>query len=389
MVQTTLLSRMLAVSALVILLPLAAAAQTGRIAGSVEDPTGGRIANAAVSLAGPVDRTATTDADGRFAFGDLPDGEYRLRVGPDGFAPTEQRVRLSNGATVSVAFRLVVRVAERIVVTASKTGERELQSTPLAVSVLSGEELRRSESRTVADLAGQSPSLTFSQTAGYGQLTIRGIGTNAVSHGRRPQLGRLRGRRLPRAPGDGARRFRGPRPRRGPARPAGHALRQERGRRRAQHPDEAAVRHLRGERADRRRQPGRAAGRGERERADRRGQAAGLGRAPAGRRGRVRARPRASRPPARRRGRPGGARQAAVRVEPARRPAPVGRRDASGPDAADVREGARRQAGVRRRQPAGPPRGPQRPSCRRAATSSTGRRPGSRSSSRRRCCSPA
>ena len=125
------------------------AAQTGRIAGSVEDPTGGRIANAAVSLAGPVDRTATTDADGRFAFGDLPDGEYRLRVGPDGFAPAEQRVRLSNGATVSVAFRLVVRVAEKVVVTASKTGERELQSTPLAVSVLSGEELRRSESQTV------------------------------------------------------------------------------------------------------------------------------------------------------------------------------------------------------------------------------------------------
>ena len=162
------------------------AAQTGRIAGSVEDPTGGRIANVAVSLAGPVDRTATTDADGRFAFGDLPDGEYRLRVGPDGFAPTEQRVRLSNGATMSVAFRLVVRVDERIVVTASKTGERELQSTPLAVSVLSGEELRRSESRTVADLTGQSPSLTFSQTAGYGQLTIRGIGTNAVLTGADP-----------------------------------------------------------------------------------------------------------------------------------------------------------------------------------------------------------
>ena len=162
------------------------AAQTGRIAGSVEDPTGGGIANAAVSLAGPVDRTATTDADGQFAFGDLPDGEYRLRVGPDGFAPAEQRVRLSNGAAVSVTLRLVVRVVETVVVTASKTGERDLQSTPLAVSVLSGEELRRSESQTVEDLAGQSPSLTFSQNTGYSQLTIRGIGTNAISPGADP-----------------------------------------------------------------------------------------------------------------------------------------------------------------------------------------------------------
>jgi iron complex outermembrane receptor protein len=161
-------------------------AQTGRIAGSVEDPTGGRIANAVVSLAGSVDRTATTDEDGRFAFSDLPDGEYRLRVGPDGFAPAEQRVQLSGGATMTIAFRLVILVAERVVVTASKTGERELQSTPLAVSVLSAEELRRSESQTIEDLAGQSPSLTFSQTAGYGQLTIRGIGTNAVFTGADP-----------------------------------------------------------------------------------------------------------------------------------------------------------------------------------------------------------
>jgi iron complex outermembrane recepter protein len=166
--------------------PTFGAAQTGRIAGSVEDPTGGRIANAAVSLAGPVNRTATTDVDGRFAFADLPDGEYLLRVGPDGFAPAEQRVRLSNGATVSVAFRLVVRVAERIVVTASKTGEHELQSLPLAVSVLSAEELRRSESNTVEDLAGESPSVTFSQNTGYSQLTIRGIGTNAVFAGADP-----------------------------------------------------------------------------------------------------------------------------------------------------------------------------------------------------------
>src|SRR6185503_11142753 len=100
--------------------------------------------------------------------------------------PTEKRVRLSSGATVSVAFKLVGLVTERVVVTASKTGEHEVQSTPLAVSVLSGEELGRSESQTVEDLAGQSPSLTFSQNTGYSQLTIRGIGTNAVFAGADP-----------------------------------------------------------------------------------------------------------------------------------------------------------------------------------------------------------
>ena len=254
------------------------AAQTGRIAGSVEDPTGGRIANAAVSLAGPVDRTATTDEDGRFAFGDLPDGEYRLRVGPDGFAPTEQRVRLSNGATLSVAFKLVVRIDERIVVTASKTGERELQSTPLAVSVLSGEELRRSESRTVADLTGQSPSLTFSQTTGYGQLTIRGIGTNAVFTGADPSSAvYVDGVYLARPAMvladfvdlERVEVLRGPQGTLYGRNAVGGALNIL-----TKLPSDTFER----ERADRRRQPGRAAGRGERERADRRGQAAGLGR---------------------------------------------------------------------------------------------------------------
>jgi len=158
----------------------------GRIAGSVEDPTGARIANARVDLAGPVVRTAPTDGDGRFAFGELPDGDYRMRVAQDGFAPIERRVRLEGGATLSVAFQLSVRVAERIVVTASKTGERELQSTPLAVSVLTGGELLRSESRSVEDVAGQAPSLTFSQNTGFSQLTIRGIGTNAIFTGTDP-----------------------------------------------------------------------------------------------------------------------------------------------------------------------------------------------------------
>ena len=152
----------------------------------MEDPTGGSIANVIVGLVGPVDRTAATDGDGRFAFGELPDGDYRVRVAPHGFVPMEKRVRLSDGATPSLAFRLSVLVAERIVVTASKTGEHALQSTPLAVSVLSGEELKRGESRTVEDLAGQAPSLTFSQNTGFSQLTIRGIGTNAIFTGTDP-----------------------------------------------------------------------------------------------------------------------------------------------------------------------------------------------------------
>ena len=56
----------------------------------------------------------------------------------------------------------------------------------MAVSVLPGDELERADVHTVEQLAGLSPSVTFSQNTGFAQLTIRGIGTNAVFAGSDP-----------------------------------------------------------------------------------------------------------------------------------------------------------------------------------------------------------
>ena len=56
----------------------------------------------------------------------------------------------------------------------------------MAVSVLPGDELTSRDAHTVEHLAGLSPSVTFSQNTGFAQLTIRGIGTNAVFAGSDP-----------------------------------------------------------------------------------------------------------------------------------------------------------------------------------------------------------
>src|SRR6185295_17853313 len=72
------------------------------------------------------------------------------------------------------------------VVTAEKTGEVDAQATPIAVSVLSGDTLARMQAHTVEQLAGYAPGVTFSQNTGLAQLTIRGIGTNAVLTGSDP-----------------------------------------------------------------------------------------------------------------------------------------------------------------------------------------------------------
>jgi iron complex outermembrane recepter protein len=157
-----------------------------QLAGRVLDSTGYPLAGVTVDVAGAAARQATTAADGSFSLDGLPDGEYELLASLAGFAPSSARVRLEDGTAEPVVFRLRVLAFDTLVVTATKTGERDPRATPLAVSVLSGAELQRARARTVEDLAGLAPSLNFSQNTGFAQLTIRGIGTNVVFAGSDP-----------------------------------------------------------------------------------------------------------------------------------------------------------------------------------------------------------
>ena len=85
-----------------------------------------------------------------------------------------------------MSLTLRVQILEQTVVTASKAGEADVQATPMAVTVLTGTELARMQDRTVEDLAARVPGMTFSQNTGLAQVTIRGIGTNAVFAGSDP-----------------------------------------------------------------------------------------------------------------------------------------------------------------------------------------------------------
>jgi iron complex outermembrane receptor protein len=177
------------VSALVVCLmaALPAAAQpTGRVSGTVIDATGGALAGVTIALRGPVNRDTETGMDGRFAFERLSDGQFDLTARRDGFATLTRAFRLSRGESATFSLTLAVLALEQVTVTASRTGERDLQAVPMAVSVLPASELQRAEARTVEDIAGRAPSVTFAQNTGFSQLTIRGIGTNAVFAGSDP-----------------------------------------------------------------------------------------------------------------------------------------------------------------------------------------------------------
>ncbi len=150
------------------------------------DQTGGALASVTVTLKGPDTRTTTTDEAGRFEFRDLSLGDYALRAELRDFEPVDRDVRIQAGAAVSVSLTLIVAILEQTVVTAAKSGAGDVQSTPMAVSALSDDDLTRLSTPTIDQAAAMMPSVTFTQNGTFGQLSIRGIGTNAVNAGSDP-----------------------------------------------------------------------------------------------------------------------------------------------------------------------------------------------------------
>jgi outer membrane protein assembly factor BamB/subtilisin family serine protease len=72
----------------------------GSVAGTVTSAAGGPVAGATVAGAGAVDWIATTGEDGRYAAGDLLEGEYQVTVTADGFMPAAAMVTVTAGNPV-------------------------------------------------------------------------------------------------------------------------------------------------------------------------------------------------------------------------------------------------------------------------------------------------
>ena len=164
----------------------ARAQQYGQLAGSITDQTGAALAGVIVTVRGADTQRAETDGAGHFEFRDLPIGDYELDAQQSGFAPAHRSVRVRPGDPLIVSLTLYITIVEQTVVTATKVGEGTVQTTPMAISALSGRDLERLDTRTVDQAAALLPSVTFSQNTDYAMLTIRGIGTNAVNAGSDP-----------------------------------------------------------------------------------------------------------------------------------------------------------------------------------------------------------
>jgi iron complex outermembrane receptor protein len=77
---------------------------------------------------------------------------------------------------------------DEIVVTATKTGAESVQKTPVAISVLSGEQLGSQGLNNTHDLVQFVPNVTYGQNTASAEIYIRGIGSNNVSAGSDPDV---------------------------------------------------------------------------------------------------------------------------------------------------------------------------------------------------------
>ena len=92
--------------------------ETGSIQGIVAAEDGGAPPPAVLVVLDGTEMSATTGADGAFAIGGVPTGDYRLTVTRDAFAPLTSPVTVVVGQPVLLDLRLpVLEFEESVVVT--------------------------------------------------------------------------------------------------------------------------------------------------------------------------------------------------------------------------------------------------------------------------------
>jgi hypothetical protein len=183
-------------------------ATTGVIEGTVVDPSGAPVPGAGVTIrntATNFERTATTDADGRFRGLLLPLGPYRVTVAMAGFATlVRDGINLAVGQTVNLPLTLKVsNIQEEVVV----TGEAPLVETSRAEGSdrINEEAIRGlpNNGRNFLDFTKLTPGVSIVQGPDGDELTIngqKGIANNISVDGadfNNPFFGEQRGGQRP------------------------------------------------------------------------------------------------------------------------------------------------------------------------------------------------
>jgi iron complex outermembrane receptor protein len=143
-----------------LILPLSPSyGQTAAVEGVVVSAETGEAlpgVNVAARADGNVAGGGATDVGGAFRVEGLAAGEYVVRATAVGYTPATERVRLENGQTRSIRFRLEQQAQELNEIVVRST--RSQEATPTTVQRLSTAEIVRQDPATVADVARLLPA---------------------------------------------------------------------------------------------------------------------------------------------------------------------------------------------------------------------------------------
>jgi outer membrane receptor protein involved in Fe transport len=151
----------------------------GSLTGQITDRDRHPVAGVAVSIRA-LQRSTTSDGQGRYRLADLPNGRYRVSFAQVGFAPRLAEVTIAAATDLSVQLTPTAVALPPIVVSAAPTPRTSLTS-PLSATVLEGDALRRSQSVSIAraiELLPGGRSLTTG--AQIAKPMIRGLSGDRV-----------------------------------------------------------------------------------------------------------------------------------------------------------------------------------------------------------------
>ena len=162
-----------------------AAAQTGRITGTVRDFRGVAMSGAVVTVTnqatGATSR-ATSAANGTYTVADLPPGSYTVAAALLGLRRTlQQNVQVTAGATVTVNFALQPLVLDAITVTAMLR-EQELVDVPFSIAAPTEQSLRLRGVDNIEAVASNVAGFSVQNLGpGQSQVAMRGASSGQIA----------------------------------------------------------------------------------------------------------------------------------------------------------------------------------------------------------------
>jgi iron complex outermembrane receptor protein len=150
------------------------------ISGQVTDTAGHPIAEAIVRVI-ELRRTATTDAEGKYSFAEIPPGSYTVYLAMIGYAPQVHKITLDN-ADVVVDMGLKSSVIELPPMQISASAEAtSVLNSPQPTAVVTADELAKTRPTSLGEALEEVPGVrNNSSGAAAGKVVIRGLTNNRV-----------------------------------------------------------------------------------------------------------------------------------------------------------------------------------------------------------------